>query len=166
MLLPPKYMPLSLTCRLWWAAILALSLWKEGGMTHNYHKMKTKQQLKRSPAILGFEGWETFFPWVRVERTLWNVGNHVPDNIHAVNSIVLLVGWFLIKMFHVGQWYNDRAQFRKKQLNMGQNDIYQARKCHTSRIDILIVSNQGSSVVVWRDSERLHQEGDVQLDLE
>lgn len=26
MLLPPKYMPLSLTCRLWWAAILALSL--------------------------------------------------------------------------------------------------------------------------------------------
>lgn len=54
----------------------------------------------------------------------------------------------------------------KKQLHMGQNDIYQARKCHTSQIDILIVSKQGSSVVVWRDSERPHREGDVQLSLE
>lgn len=56
MLLPPKCMLLRLTCCLWWAAILALRLGKEGDMTHDDHKIKTKQQLLRSPAILGFEG--------------------------------------------------------------------------------------------------------------
>ena len=139
MLLPPCYPQIhAVKSRyLWWAEILALSLWKEGDMTHDDHKIKRKQQLRRSPAILGLEDWETFFPWACIKMTRRNVLNYVPKNIHTINLILLFTGcchielFFFFFFFNVGQWYNNGAQFIKssntgaKMKNTRQGSILQ-----------------------------------------
>lgn len=119
---------------------------------------KNKTAAQENPAILGFEDRETFFPWVNMEKTLWNVANHVPNDNHTVNSIALGAGWFLMKFF---MWANGimtehssikAVIYGPKWYRPGSGVSHKYNRYFHS-------FKAKSSDSIWRNSEKLHREG-------